>query len=316
MPLFDVYIFVDWNAANSLGPPKPTQDNVWIGEHDSNGKYCEIYCRSRSDCIDYLVDILRNYIEKRRSVLIGFDFPYGYPKGFVNALGYESRLPSWQEAWVDLLKRIKDKSNNNNNRFQVANDLNAKIGGIGGAPPGPFWGRPQNNTLNNLHYLNTNAPTFPYKAANGISLERLRIVESRLPGVQETWGLYGAGRVGSQAMVGIPRLHYLRNHEALSPYSQVWPFETGFSLKSIPKQGPFILHAEIWPGVVRQETYVLLAKEPKLIRDRAQVRAMCQWANKLDEGNELGQFFSSPQRLSEKQIQDCIEAEGWILGAL
>jgi hypothetical protein len=308
MPLFDAYIFIDWSARNRLGPQRPAPDNIWIGKNYSSEKYC----RSRNECIEYVIEILKNHIREKHRVLIGYDFPYGYPKGFANSLGHNSGPQSWWENWVELSRRIRDESNNNNNRFQVANDLNAKIGG---SPQGPFWGRPQINNINNLQYLNTHAPGFPYQAANGISLTKLRIVESRLPGVQETWGLYGAGRVGSQALVGIPRLHHLRTHEDLSPVSKVWPFETGFTQEPGPKQGPFILHAEIWPGVISQETNLLLAREPKLIRDRAQVRAMCQWATKLDERNELGLFFGSPQRLSEKQIQECIEEEGWILGA-
>lgn len=309
MALFDAYIFVDWNAAKRLGPPEPTRDNVWIGEYTRiNGHLPEKYCRSRNGCIEYVIDILKKYIKGNLRVLIGFDFPYGYPKGFAAALGYYSGAQSWRMTWKELYVGIQDSHNNINNRFHVANELNAKIDE---ASNGPFWGRPRNQDFVNLH---SHSPGFPFETANGIMLNRLRLVETRLPGVQETWKLYGHGCVGSQALLGIPRLHYLINHENLSPYSKVWPFETGFTQRSIPKQGPFILNAEIWPGVVRERA-TRLEEEYHFIRDQAQVRAMCEWAAKLDNDNELGKFFDPPANLSEEQINACIEEEGWILGA-
>lgn len=283
MPIFDTYIFVDWSGRYKLGPPQPDKDNVWIGEHYSNEKYCEKYCRSRSACTEYLFDILKNCIRKRSRVLIGFDFPYGYPKGFANALELDNGPQSWSLIWEELSNRIQDEDNNNNNRFQVANDLNARIGG---SPPGPFWGHPQGQTWTNLM---PRSPGFPFRTANGISLERFRLVEKRIRGVQETWKLFGKGSVGSQALVGIPRLYELRNHKDLSRPSKIWPFETGFSKKPFPKQGPFILHAEIWPGIVSKETQRIISEgksEGKpLINDKAQVQAMCKWTAELDYSN-------------------------------
>jgi hypothetical protein len=146
------------------------------------------------------------------------------------------------------------------------------------------------------------------------TLPRLRIVEIRLQGVQETWKLFGAGSVGSQALVGIPRLYHLRQHEALRQHSQVWPFETNFTATPSPKQEPFILHAEIWPGVVNQETQWLMESDPDLIKDQAQVMAMCMWASELDGKGKLGPLFDRPTGLSDNEIQICVEQVGWILG--
>lgn len=52
-----------------------------------------------------------------------------------------------------------------------------------------------------------------------------------------------------------------------------------------------------------------------VIRDRAQVRALCEWALEYDSGDNLGQFFDTPRGMNQEQIQLCIEEEGWILGA-
>ena len=74
----------------------------------------------------------------------------------------------------------------------------------------------------------------------------------RLPGTQESWGLFGVGRVGSQALVGIPYVYKLRRHLEIARFNRVWPFETLFTQTLSVAEGPVILHAEIWPGVVKQ----------------------------------------------------------------
>lgn len=308
MPLFDAYVFVDWSSANSLGPNKPTRDAIWIGEHTPSEHYTnETYCPSRQYCINMVSEILLSHIRKRYKVLVGFDFPYGYPKGFAKSLGHDGP-GSWWKIWEELSHRIHDTDRNINNRFNVASDLNAIIGGT---LHGPFWGHPVSKNWPNLW---PKSPGFPFLTNTEISLGRLRKVDGILSGVQEAWKLYGAGSVGSQALVGIPRLYYLRNHEYLSRHSKVWPFETGFTRAPVPTR-PFILHAEIWPGVVKNETIALKKKRPDLILDQAQVRAMCQWAAKLDQQNELCELFGVPQDMDAAAEKYCIEEEGWILGA-
>jgi hypothetical protein len=69
------------------------------------------------------------------------------------------------------------------------------------------------------------------------------------------------------------------------------------------------------PGVVSGQTKQLLTADPSLIRDQAQVRALCQWAESLDDAGQLGQFFDQPLWLTAQQIQSCIQQEGWVLGA-
>jgi hypothetical protein len=309
MPLFDAYIFIDWSASNRLGRPTPAPDNVWIGAHIPHQDYShEEYCRSRSYCIEYVVHFLRNEISKKHRVLIGFDFPYGYPKGLSNALGYDNDLQLWSTIWKELYDNIKDTNENISNRFEVANDLNFKVS----APSlGPFWGHPVGQIWPNLR---PNSPGFPFHSANELLLKRLRLVESRIGGLQETWKLFGAGSVGSQALVGIPKLHYLRHHIEFGQYSKVWPFETHFTPTPTPEKGPFILHSEIWPGIVSFDTEYILSEGKTLIKDQLQVRAMCHWASRLDEKGELGEYFSTPRGLTDGQIQDCVEHEGWILG--
>ncbi|MGD8258580.1 MAG: hypothetical protein PVH56_13500 [Desulfobacterales bacterium] len=165
-------------------------------------------------------------------------------------------------------------------------------------------------------HLYPNSPGFPYKAKNGKSLERPRITESRLRQVQETWKLFGAGSVGDQTLVGIPYLHQLRRHVDFADRSAVWPFETNFTSKPTLKMGPYVVHVEIWPGLVKNAVALITEVEKTAIRDQIQVRALCQWAADLDLKIELGRLFNTPNGLDKNQIQVCIQHEGWILGAI
>jgi len=249
------------------------------------------------------------HVKEKRRVIVGFDFPYGYPAGFSSALGLPSGPRSWLAVWTHLAEKVQDAANNKNNRFTAAGELNTIAGNDN---MGPFWGCPVGTKITNLR---GRSPAFPFNTKGGVLLQRLRIVETLLPGTQEAWKLFGAGSVGSQALVGIPYVYKLRRHMELVQLSQVWPFETRFTPAPTLGQRPFVLHAEIWPGVVRQMAQGLVNANPALIRDQAQVRAMCEWTAECDEQGMLGRFFGPPNGLNQQQTQVCVEQEGWVLGA-
>ena len=309
MPLFDAYIFIDWSAVNRITPQKPSADTVWMGHLVRHDRQVETYHRTRTHCIFHLLTLLSYHVAAKRRVLVGFDFPYGYPAGFSHALGLSSNSHEWLEIWKELANRVRDDVNNTNNRFAVASALN---GIAGDGNHGPFWGCP---VKAKFPALSSCSPGFPFAASRGTSLGRLRLAEQGLKGTQETWKLYGAGSAGGQALVGIPRVHEVRYHTQFNGCSQVWPFETGFTPTPVPRRGAFVLHAEIWPGIVASQTTLLLAANPLLVRDQAQVRAMCQWAESLDAAGQLGQLFERPPGLSAQQLQRCVQEEGWVLGA-
>lgn len=120
----------------------------------------------------------------------------------------------------------------------------------------------------------------------------------------------GKGSVGGQSIVGIPVVRRLRDDPLLRSVSRVWPFETGFLSHPTPTAGPYVLHGEIWPGIVHD------ALDPSLaIRDQAQVRAVVHWLKDLDTQGQLGACFAFPDNLSPEVIWACVEEEGWILGA-
>lgn len=304
-------MFVDWSARNRRHRQQPTAHAVWTGQCVPALQHqVETYHRTRHAALAHIRAFALQQVGDGRRLLLGFDFPYGYPKGFAQTLGLGNGPTAWSLVWAVLAERIQDTPTNNSNRFAVASELNALVAA---ASPGPFWGCPPASTT---AHLRTTSPGFPFYGNTGTALSRLRVPESRLPGTQESWKLYGNGSVGSQALVGIPYVHQLRHHAQLRHCSKVWPFETQFTNVPSPATGPFILHAEIWPSVVRTQTQALLTTNHHLIPDQAQVRAMCNWASGLDQQGNLGQYFAPTQGLTPADIQICTEQEGWVLGAI
>ena len=307
--LFDVYIAVDWSASSVPGPATPRPDTIWVGERlasDGHGDdSAETYWRTRRACAGYLRERLVHHAERERRVFIGFDFGYGYPHGLARALGVGEDLPGWRLMWNELTRRIVDDEANANNRFEVAAALNARCGS---ATPGPFWGCPVGRERATLERTSP-VSGYPYPVRPGLALDRLRWTERRQRGVQPMWKLAGAGSVGGQALVGIPVVCRLRDDPALAAFSQVWPFETGFTPRPTPMEGPFILHVEIWPGIVPAPLDPNIA-----IRDQAQVRGMARWLAQLDADGALGALFDQPRDLSAEAEAACVGDEGWIIG--
>jgi precorrin-8X/cobalt-precorrin-8 methylmutase len=121
--------------------------------------------------------------------------------------------------------------------------------------------------------------------------------------------LFGQGSVGSQTLLGIPRLSQLRDAPEFAPVSAVWPFETGWA----PDTGAWlpgtirILHAEIYPSV--------RIPLPDPIGDRGQVGAMWTWARDLDRQATLQRHFSLPPSITPGSPDDLAvqTEEGWVL---
>src|SRR5258708_6355897 len=173
MSLFDSYIFVDWSAAQGAKSQQPTADAVWVGELVPRLNYQqETYHRARNDGITHVTSVLLDHVREERRVLIGFDFPYGYPAGFGRAIGLPLGV-SWHSVWAELADRVRDTHNNVSNRFAVAGELNA-LANNGNS--GPFWGCPGTEIVN----LSSRSPGFPFHTTTGVQLQRLRIVETRL----------------------------------------------------------------------------------------------------------------------------------------
>jgi precorrin-8X/cobalt-precorrin-8 methylmutase len=300
--LFDRYVFVDWSGSAS---PNWGKDSIWFANGTADQTAPPENPRTREKATAELRKILVDAVDAEERVLIGFDFPYGYPAGFSVALQLDSSDAPWRATWSFLREFVHDGPGNVSCRFKDAAELNRRIG----SPPGPFWGHTPGFQDPALVWR----ASFPFQTQAGQTLHELRHTERHLRDVKRTawpvWKLAGQGGVGSQALLGIPRVAALRDDPELADISLVWPFETRFSVGAVRDRGPFILHAEIWPSVLE------LDPESHDVSDARQVLAMVEWARRLDGQGHLHREFEAPTGVGEQKLDNCLREEGWILGA-
>jgi molybdopterin molybdotransferase len=130
---FDSVLVVDWSAASRRAPRTPTKDAIWLGLVRQREAHEAIYCRSRLEAEARIALFFEQEMQAGRRVLAAFDFPFGYPRGFARRLtGSDDPLLLWD--WIAA--RIKDSEQGANNRFDVAEEMNAAFDG-----PGPLWGK-------------------------------------------------------------------------------------------------------------------------------------------------------------------------------
>jgi precorrin-8X/cobalt-precorrin-8 methylmutase len=279
--MFDRVVVVDWSAGSR---PRTGPDSIWIAVADGHsGRITTTNPPTRADAGAELTDICR----RAGSTLLGVDFSLGYPAGTAAALGLSGE--PWRAMWALLADLVVDGDDNTNNRFRVAAELNARIGG----GPGPFWGCP----------VARRAVTLTSTKVDPAPLRAWRIVEERLRAAGHrpfsAWQLLGAGSVGSQSLVGIPRLarleHVLR---ADGRRVEVWPF--GGWVGDVPL--PDVVIAEVWPSLFR------LPALAGRVRDEVQV---IETARRLADGVDFG---GGPSRF-DGSAPIVRSEEGWVLGA-
>jgi precorrin-8X/cobalt-precorrin-8 methylmutase len=294
-PAFDDYLMVDWSAA---GVPRTGPDSIWFCHlRREQNEIVEAACTNpstRSQAFVACRCILLKAMKAGRSVLAGWDFPFGYPRGFAAKLGV-SGAP-WRAIWDDIAALLRDGEDNANNRFEVAAMLNRRISnGIF-----PFWGCPVGT--GNSHLMPTH-----HRRHEAEGLAEFRLCDRYVRGPQPVWKLLGVGSVGSQTLTGLPILRRLRNDPDLAPHLRIWPFETGLQLPARDSAAR-IIFAEIYPSMFDLDI------QPGEVKDQAQVRGAARHFARLDESGALSALFSGDPDLGMDDRR-CIEAEeGWILG--
>ncbi|MEM9528239.1 MAG: hypothetical protein AAGA31_16620 [Bacteroidota bacterium] len=299
MQPFDHFIAIDWSSRASPSPAKPSRNAIWLAQASATGKVSAKYFRTRAACSRYLEKRLRTLAKAKKRVFIGWDFTFGYPKGLAHALKMKKK-PAWRRVWRLLAGLIHDKPNNHNNRFSVGAELNRRIT----SGSGPFWGVPIGQS--GIFLGSKKDFSYPVFSKRATLVEK-RLVEKRVPKMQPGWKLAYAGSVGSQALLGIPRVLMLSlGHDTLKPFSRIWPFQTKFA-KKIPESGTLLVHAEIYPSLLEMP-----GKDR--ILDREQVRTYVKWLQKEQADNRFKGWLAGPQDLSKKQRKQVIRHEGWVLG--
>jgi molybdopterin-guanine dinucleotide biosynthesis protein B len=273
---FDRVIVLDWSAASAPSPRRPSADAIWIGRDGTIQG--ETYHRTRSDATAMLLAEMAAARTARQRLLIGADFPFGYPAGFARALtGRDGALAVWD--W--LAAHVVDGPDNANNRFALAAGVNARLG-----TRGPFWGRPTTLVL----------PYLPDKGRGRIHpFPERRMVEKLHPRAQPVWKLFTTGSVGSQALLGIPVMARLRAAGAA-----VWPLES--------LSGADVVLAEVWPSILADAVRAAIGSGSHRdgdIKDQVQVRLLARALAGLGDLAPL---------LSPDAPADVLHEEGWILG--
>ena len=279
MTLFDRYIAVDWSAANT---PRTDKDSIWIAERDPSGALNSLNPSTRADAMGIVTERLRAARAAGERVFIGFDFAFGYPRGAARAIAGKAR---WDVLWNAIATAVDDRPDNRSNRFEVASNFNRIL------DQQHFWGHPPHHVYADLQ------PTRPDHGYLYIGEHRL--AEAQAKGPQSVWKLSGAGSVGSQSLLGIPRLQLLSRE---FPDAAIWPFETEFEHHIAP-----ITIAEIYPSLFPTSGDVLP-------RDREQVETCVRRFAELDAANLFAEFLSAPLSLTPAQRQIVLEEEGWIAG--
>ncbi len=285
--MFDTYVMVDWSAATV---PRTGRDSIWICWHEKGGERLK-NPPTRHAAKSILADWLAGAVEREERVLIGFDFPFGYPSGFAARLGL-SGLP-WRAVWDEIAGLLHDSEENGNNRFAIAAEFNRRVSN----GHFPFWGRPPGFDTPFL------APKH-HRAHENSGLAERRLVDLHIPSAQPCWKLLGAGSVGGQALTGIPVVRALRDDPRWTDRVRIWPFETGLQA---PEQGTAVI-AEVYPS--------LWAVSPAdgEAKDAAQVRSVARFFAHSDCTGKLAALFAGDPSLTREQRLRVETEEAWTLG--
>ncbi len=296
MSLFHTHIVVDWSARSKASPERKSRDAIWwaVARVGSGIEVDEpAYVRTRHEALDRLARLIAGELDASRRVLVGFDFPFGYPVGVAEHLtGEASGLALWD--W--LVTQIEDTPDNANNRYDVAAAINDTYPGLG-----PFWGRP---------------PTWPYPTIPARASERTeqgahpperRICDIRATGAKTVWQLAYTGSVGSQMLLGLSALKRLAADQRIAGRAAVWPFETG--LRTSDAQAVI---AEVYPSLLRAEVRARRGNDE--ILDSAQVRVNAEAFARLDALGGLAPLFAGAPCLTADERRLIETEEAWILG--
>lgn len=287
MALFDRYLIVDWSAANS---PKLGKDSIWLCRHE-NGKQNQIENpATRKDAMWRILGMCQAAKKLKKRLFIGFDFGFGYPAGTAALL---TGTRGWEQMWAEVARRVNDNDQNKSNRFEVADQWNRWLKEKSG--DAPFWGLPPSKS-GKYENLGAHQPTLSVLPAR-------RIVERHVASTQPVWKLCYPGSVGSQTILGIYWLEWLRNK--LDGELAIWPFETGFDADMTSQ----FVAAEIYPSLFARSA------APGEIKDETQVRVTAEQFCRFDGEGRFSAMLSRPDCLSDAEAAQVISEEGWIVGA-
>ena len=297
--LFESYVMVDWSAASK---PATGADSIWIGALTPDSRLKLSFKASnpptRAKAIEELSDLLARCLKRGDRVLVGVDFPLGFPAGTSSALKLKGEPGKALRDF--LLKEMKDKPDNSNNRFALAARMNRLISD----GPFPFWGCSKKDELTTLSVKKTREHGKGDVAEFRIVEEAAMEAKKSRP--QPVWKIAYAGAIGGQAMTGIPAMERLREK---FPALKIWPFDLPLAkLGAEALSDTRIVVAEVLT------TLNATNQQASEIRDEAQVRSICEALAERDANGKLAAMFGGEAKLTDAQKAKVSAEEGWILG--
>ncbi|MEM6465038.1 MAG: precorrin-8X methylmutase [Pseudomonadota bacterium] len=292
MPLFDDIVIADWSANAT---PKSGADSIWwahvavssraaFGDGAGGGLVGCANPTTRAEARAQICDLRAALRAKGRRVLIGFDFPFGYPAGTAQALTGQACATA---LWAQLATDMRDAPDNKNSRFELA-DAWAGQGA-------PFWGHPHQHQG---RYIHLTAKKREFGAFNEFRVAE-RYAKARGAHPKSLWQLTGNGSVGSQALTGLPVIHSL----CADPDTEAWPVQCGLRVPDAP-----VVLAEVYPSLVPIEPV------EGEVKDLSQVRSTAQRLADLDAVDQLAPLFEGPDDLTADEREVVAHEEAWILG--
>lgn len=285
---FDRIVIVDWSATTAVSGGA---DSVWLGIAGPDGPIRTVNEPRRRRAMAMVADIARAAVEAGERVLFGFDFGFGYSRG-------AEALPgggAWEAVWRHLGERVEDDGNNRSNRFEIANELNRRFHERGEA--GPFWNVPPSHEgrYNALGRFKPAAHVAEFRACEVIAREAGRRS-------QPMWKLFTTGSVGSQSILGMAHLQWLRDGP-LGEHVAVWPYETQF--EEMLDRRPVVL-AEVFPSLWPIPVGV------GEVKDEAQVRVVAEGLRRRQRRDALTPLLAGPSDPDTRAV--ALSHEGWIVG--
>ncbi|QPH52826.1 gephyrin-like molybdotransferase Glp [Pontivivens ytuae] len=280
--IFDTHVAVDWSARSQPSPAKPAADAIWIGVVRGGVAELPTYHRTRAAALEAIAALIWEDRVAGRRILVGFDFPFGWPRGLAAHLTGEARA---RDLWRWFAGRIEDAPDNANNRYDVAEAVNRALPGVG-----PYWSKSHRDRWAEIPFTDLR---------DGHGLPRRRLIEEQVRGAKEVWQLAGAGSVGSQAILGVAALERL----AAETGAEVWPFDTGLTVP----EGDAVL-AEIYPSLFNDAVKTRLGDGD--IKDAVQVAVTAERIAQWDREGTLASLLSP----TVEQPEVIAREEGWILG--
>ena len=129
MTRFDTIAMLDWSGGGDTGR-QPRKDAIWLGITRNGVDEAPSYLRNRAEAEAALMSLIEAEVTAGRRLLIGVDFPFGFPAGFARGLtGCDNPFAVW-----DWLETVIADGPQANNRFDVAGEINRRFPGVG-----PFW---------------------------------------------------------------------------------------------------------------------------------------------------------------------------------